>query len=40
MLCEGVKKDLGRDYFATWFLEISLIEHEINHAIKHIEKWT
>ena len=39
-MTDAVKKDLGRDYFATWFMEISILEHEINFAIANLGKWT
>lgn len=39
-LTEAVKKDLGREAFATWFSELVIIEKEIDHAIAHLHKWT
>lgn len=32
-LSEAIQKDLGRDAFATWFTELSIIEHEIDHTV-------
>lgn len=31
--------DLGRDHFATWFLEISIITGEIDHTLSNIKCW-
>lgn len=39
LLCEGVRKDLGRVEFATWMLELTLIENEIEHSLEHLNKW-
>ena len=39
-LTEAIKKDLGRDSFATWFGEISILDKEIDHTISHLKKWT
>lgn len=36
---DAVKADIGRDNFATWFLETGLIEKEIDHAIENLSKW-
>jgi hypothetical protein len=38
-LCEGVRKDLGRQEYATWFLEICLVENELDHTLKHLKSW-
>lgn len=39
-LSDVVKKDLGRDTFATWFTEISLIDKELDHTLEHLKKWS
>jgi hypothetical protein len=39
-LGEAVKKDLGRDYFTTWFTEFAVIDNEIEHTISHLNKWS
>ena len=38
-LQDAVKADIGRDNFITWFMETSLIEKEIDHAVANIYKW-
>ncbi|TNV79354.1 hypothetical protein FGO68_gene3101 [Halteria grandinella] len=38
-LCEGVRNDLGRQEYATWFLEICLVEGEIEHTLRHLKAW-
>lgn len=38
-LCDGVQRDLGRGHYATHFLEICLIESEIEHTLKHLKRW-
>lgn len=38
-ISEAIRKDLGREEFVTWFIEIALIEHECEHAIKNINNW-
>jgi aldehyde dehydrogenase (NAD+) len=35
-----VRKDLGREEFPTWFYELALIEHDCEHVIRHLKKWT
>ncbi len=30
---------MGREAFATYIYEISIIEHEIEHTIKNIKRW-
>ena len=39
-LVESVRKDLGREQFATWFSEISLLNTEIDHAVDNLYKWS
>jgi acyl-CoA reductase-like NAD-dependent aldehyde dehydrogenase len=39
MLCEAMQKDLGRDHFTSWFLELTLVETEIEHTLKHLKDW-
>lgn len=38
-ITEAIKKDLGRDYFATWFAEISMLDYEIDHTVSNLKKW-
>lgn len=38
-LCEEVQKDLGRESFATWFYEFSVIEKEIDHTLANLKAW-
>lgn len=38
-LTEAVKKDLGREAFATWFTELAIIDKEIDHTIANLKKW-
>ena len=38
-LCEALRKDLGREEFASWFYELALVEQECEHVIKHLPKW-
>jgi aldehyde dehydrogenase (NAD+) len=38
-LVDAIQKDLGREHFATWFTELSLVENDIDHTIAHLNKW-
>jgi aldehyde dehydrogenase (NAD+) len=38
-LGDAVKKDLGREQFATWFAELSSLEHGIDHTIQNLSSW-
>lgn len=38
-LSEAVKKDLGRDEFVTWFTELAIIEHDLDHTVANLKKW-
>lgn len=38
-LSDAVKADLGRDQFTNWFIEINILEHELDHTIEHLHQW-
>lgn len=39
-LCEAMSKDLGRDMFMNYLMEITLIEGSLKHELQNIRKWT
>ena len=39
-LTDAIKKDLGREDFASYFMEILVLENAINHTLEHLDKWT
>lgn len=38
-LSEAVQKDLGREAFVTWFTELSILTHEIDHTMASLKQW-
>ena len=38
-ISEAIQKDLGREEFATWFSELMLLEHELDHTLKNLKSW-
>lgn len=38
-LSEAVKKDLGREDFTTYFVELLVLENEIRHTLENLERW-
>lgn len=39
-ICEAIRLDLGRESFATWFYELAIVEHDCEHVLRHLEKWS
>ena len=38
-LCEALRLDLHKNPTEAYFMEINLIEHEIQHMLDHLEEW-
>eukprot|EP00354_Favella_ehrenbergii_P012098 CAMPEP_0170461102 /NCGR_PEP_ID=MMETSP0123-20130129/7153_1 /TAXON_ID=182087 /ORGANISM="Favella ehrenbergii, Strain Fehren 1" /LENGTH=465 /DNA_ID=CAMNT_0010726077 /DNA_START=291 /DNA_END=1688 /DNA_ORIENTATION=+ len=38
-LCEAMRKDLGRDMFINYIMEIMLIEASLKHEFNHLSEW-
>ena len=38
-LCEAMQKDLGRDMFINYFMEISFMEASLKHEFNNAKKW-
>lgn len=38
-LCDALQKDLGRERFVSWFLEVSGLLAEIDHCMKNLKSW-
>ena len=39
-LTDAIKKDLGREAFATWFYELAVLDKEIEHAVSNLKRWS
>jgi aldehyde dehydrogenase (NAD+) len=39
-ICAAIHEDFGKPYFEAYTSEIATILHEIDHHLKHLEKWT
>ena len=39
-ILEALRADLGKSYKESYITEIGLVEQEINHAIRHLRKWS
>eukprot|EP00948_MAST-09A_sp_MAST-9A-sp1_P003192 g3192.t1 len=39
-LIAAENKDLGKDYFQSYFIELNLVEREIQEALDSLEEWT
>ena len=35
----ALEKDLGRDAFVTWLMEVGLSTATVKHTLKHMKKW-
>ncbi len=39
-ISEAIRLDLGREAFATWFYELALVEHDCEHVLRHLKRWS
>ena len=39
-LCEALGKDLHKDPTEAYYMEINLVDHEIQHMLDHLEEWS
>src|SRR6056297_1121239 len=38
-ICAAIHEDFGKPYFEAYTSEIATILHEIDHHLKHLDKW-